>query len=209
MQSAKPIISIGAFTTKSIELSLMFPDTEVAVYEPFLKTYLKYPADAHNSRLQMHNVAVTKSGGFVPLTVIECGQGDFAASSTYYDGRIKITPPYKLIVFKTVAALSLRTVLSQFDIVSQLHINCEGEEMNLIDIETLSLFERCNFVHVGFHRFLPFLGITDEDVQRCVKLMSKVFDCHCTSEFYPNYNFYHPRCSEQNKLLAEKIQETY
>ncbi len=69
----------------------------------------------------------------------------------------------------------MSSILKRFDKIDELHINCEGSEIPIILGTDLLLFEKCMFIQVQFHDFVPFLSVTEEDVRACIEKLQQSF----------------------------------
>jgi len=169
MESKKKIIiSVGRFTDQDIIDRLENDNLcYIEAYDPLEKVYQKYLkiAEKYPKRFVPSNNAVSA----------EFGESYLYAKTT----KSTICPINTDVVIdkdhlKNVSVVSMQSILERFDRIDELHINCEGSEIPIVMETDLSLFEKCDFIFIQFHTFIPFLSITQEDMLKCIeKLKSK------------------------------------
>lgn len=170
------IVSIGDFNREELAEKLSDHNLDrLILYEPNPLVYETYIG--LSDKLTVIEKAVRAEPGHCRLFVIERKEspGDLSPTSTAYKGQV-LDLNYKLRRVIDVACVSLSAVLSTWREVDELYIDCEGEEISLIQETPIELFKRCKFIEVSFHAFVAFHGITTEQISDCCMRLRQYFD---------------------------------
>lgn len=175
VEHKKVFISIGWWTCKMIRERLESdPSCYIEAYDPldrvyqgYLKIAEKYP----NQFIPSNKAVSSESRAGVALLNIKSTKSTICPVLPGEGKRFSFNKHAPL----TVEVISINSILDRFEHIDELHINCEGSEIPMIMENDPTLFERCDFIQVQFHEFVPFLDITKADVMECVEKLKSSF----------------------------------
>ena len=171
------IISVGFFLAPDFSLLKLSNPKYVENYEPLYSAFVHHVKATKNiPAVQNIQKAVSNENG--ECFLLERGT---KSSISLEDG-------------KKVATVSMESVINnaykKFGRIDKLLMNCEGSEIPIIDENPLKLFLRCDKIFIQFHNFLPSLGVTNEDMYRCLAKLGRCFDYRLLSSYkYSKYLF--------------------
>ena len=177
MNSNKIIISIGALSPQQVKDTLI-DGRFVVAYEPRKEIYEAY-TKINDSNFTCFPHAVSGKAG---TTIFH----EHGGSSTICDMSL---PHYQIDDEYEVEVVAMGDILSKYNGVRTLYLNCEGSEIPILMDTPIELLMRCKHINVEFHQNCPYLNISKEDVMACVKKLEEKFQANLVSKENPYYTF--------------------
>lgn len=187
------VVSVGCFCVNSLREWQAHTRCLVVDYEATPETYLgKRELEKLNGTamgtIECHPDAVTdRDGKIVLYRFKESALGNTVLGPARWRDRVDTAD---FIGTVEVLSTSMASVLSRFDRVRELWLNCEGAEIDILMNTPMDLLARCAYISVEFHRFSTFLNITNGDVMSCVDRLSSKFRAVCSENYHPYYEFF-------------------
>ena len=176
----KIIISIGSFTVGDVHHLLKTNKLcYIEAYEPRPDIYEEYV-----------KIAKLYPGRFIPVDKAVC---NYTGKALLKGKKTRSTICFVQRNFSNksfeVEVISISSILERFDEIDELHLNCEGAEIPMIQCTDLSLFKKCKYILVQFHDFVPSFCITKQDVKICVNKLRLGFESKIIHRKYTTYEF--------------------
>lgn len=184
----KTIISIGHFTDKDIRDRLGKSDVRIYAYDPQPDVCQEY-SEIKNGRFTYYQLAVhddlragygvlvwPKSHHRVSCTTCMRWREDF-----WKRGVLGWAYPVKVV--------SLASILAGHESIDELHIDCEGAEIDMLLNTPIELLEKCRLIWVEFHNHSKVVNVTYDDIEQCVRKVKDSFSCRVVNSDHPDYEF--------------------
>lgn len=171
------IISVGFFLTSDLLLLKKCSPIYVEAYEPREKIFKAYMNTAPGD--SFHFIKAAVSGGYGEAILQEKSTKSTICSGSKNGTKVKTVSMTDII----------NRIHDTYGRIDRLLINCEGSELQIIDETPASCFGLCNYMFVQFHHWIDFINISQDDTDRCVAKLSKVFEVQLLHRKWAKYEF--------------------